>query len=119
ACLQEHRNTRSRIPTLIQILSCTDDGEGIYRPSRYSTEPLSSDRAIDFGNFRKPHPGMLNYGKTLYTNYAYMMVGDRPEDKQCADNANVHFMWAEDWRNNKQDSKIIYLHGASRVSTAN
>ncbi|MFM5937855.1 MAG: polynucleotide kinase [Dolichospermum sp.] len=118
ACLQEQRNTLALIPTMIKIFFCPGDGEGFYRLSRYYNHPLFSDRAIDFGNFRKPNPGMLNYGKTLYPNNAYMMVGDRPEDKQCADNANVPFMWAKAWRNDKQDSKIIYLHGA-RASTAN
>lgn len=31
----------------------------------------------------------------------YMMVGDRPEDQECAANANVPFMWAEDWKNGR------------------
>jgi phosphoglycolate phosphatase-like HAD superfamily hydrolase len=29
-----------------------------------------------------------------------LMVGDRPEDEQCAKNANIPFMWAHDWRTN-------------------
>ena len=29
------------------------------------------------------------------------MVSDRPEDEQCAKNANVPFMWAEDWKNGR------------------
>lgn len=27
-----------------------------------------------------------------------LMVGDRPEDEQCAKNAGVQFMWAKNWR---------------------
>ena len=30
-----------------------------------------------------------------------LMVGDRPEDQQAANNANIPFMWAEEWRNGK------------------
>ena len=26
---------------------------------------------------------------------------DRPEDQQAANNANIPFMWAEEWRNGK------------------
>jgi len=37
----------------------------------------------------------------LYPNYEYLIVGDRPEDQQCAANANIPFMWAEEWRNGK------------------
>lgn len=27
-----------------------------------------------------------------------LFVGDRDEDRQCAENANLRFMWAKDWR---------------------
>ena len=104
SCLQEQKNTLSLIPAMVKIFFCTDDGEGFYRLSKYGRaydEPLFSDRHGDFGNFRKPNPGMVNFGKAFYPNTEYMMVGDRPEDQNCAKNANIPFMWAEDWRNGK------------------
>jgi phosphoglycolate phosphatase-like HAD superfamily hydrolase len=27
-----------------------------------------------------------------------LMVGDRVEDEQCAKNAGINFIWANDWR---------------------
>lgn len=48
---------------------------------------------------RKPGPGMLieamqagNFGT-----WQTLMVGDRPEDEQAAQNAGVAFMWADDF----------------------
>lgn len=106
SCLEEQRNTLALIPAMVKIFFCVDDGEGFYRLSRYRDRPLFSDRHGAFGNFRKPNPGMVNfgkafYGKAFYPGNEYMMVGDRPEDQQCAANANVPFMWAEDWKNGR------------------
>jgi D-glycero-D-manno-heptose 1,7-bisphosphate phosphatase len=56
---------------------------------------------------RKPAPGLLieaaldvarqNPGE-LYPPYMALMVGDRPEDKECAAIAGVDFRWAVAWR---------------------
>lgn len=55
---------------------------------------------------RKPAPGLLieaaldvaqHYGE-FYPPYMALMVGDRPEDEECARIAGVDFMWAADWR---------------------
>lgn len=56
---------------------------------------------------RKPRPGLLiesalilaeqNRGE-IYPPYMALMVGDRPEDEQCARNANIDFQWAAEWR---------------------
>lgn len=37
-----------------------------------------------------------------YPPHMALFVGDRPEDKQCAENAGIKFMWAKDWRENYQ-----------------
>lgn len=29
------------------------------------------------------------------------MVGDRPEDQECAEKAGIAFMWAHEWRGDK------------------
>jgi D-glycero-D-manno-heptose 1,7-bisphosphate phosphatase len=56
---------------------------------------------------RKPSPGLLieaahdladRYPGEIYPPYMGCMVGDRPEDEECARLAGVDFMWAADWR---------------------
>ncbi len=55
---------------------------------------------------RKPSPGLLIEGALdlaahfgeFYPPYMGLMVGDRPEDEQCAKLAGLDFQWAADWR---------------------
>lgn len=54
---------------------------------------------------RKPKIGMLINCAEGFAGHggmcppsAALMVGDREEDKQCAENAGVRFLWAKDWR---------------------
>jgi phosphoglycolate phosphatase-like HAD superfamily hydrolase len=56
---------------------------------------------------RKPAPGLLiegwltlcdAYPDEFYPPGLALMVGDRPEDEQCAARAGVEFMSAERWR---------------------
>jgi D-glycero-D-manno-heptose 1,7-bisphosphate phosphatase len=56
-----------------------------------------------YGNFRKPNPGMIRLGLEYYKEKPeqILMVGDRSEDQECAANANINFIWAEEWRNDK------------------
>jgi len=55
---------------------------------------------------RKPSPGLIieaaldcaaRFGE-FYPPYMGLMVGDRPEDEQCAKLAGLDFQWAADWR---------------------
>jgi D-glycero-D-manno-heptose 1,7-bisphosphate phosphatase len=55
---------------------------------------------------RKPTPGLLieaalelaqQHGE-YYPPYMGLMVGDRPEDEECARLAGLDFQWAVDWR---------------------
>lgn len=55
---------------------------------------------------RKPSPGLIieaalevatQHGE-FYPPYMGLMVGDRPEDEQCAGLAGLDFQWAADWR---------------------
>lgn len=55
---------------------------------------------------RKPSPGLLiegaidlaaRYGE-YYPPHMGLMVGDRPEDEECARLAGLDFQWAADWR---------------------
>lgn len=56
---------------------------------------------------RKPAPGMLiegaldvasMYHGEIYPPHLALMVGDRPEDRECARNANIDFLDAAEWR---------------------
>jgi D-glycero-D-manno-heptose 1,7-bisphosphate phosphatase len=55
---------------------------------------------------RKPSPGLIiesalevaqQHGE-FYPPYMGLMVGDRPEDEECARLAGLDFQWASDWR---------------------
>lgn len=55
---------------------------------------------------RKPSPGLLieaaleiaSKSREYYPPYMGLMVGDRPEDEECARLAGFDFTWAADWR---------------------
>jgi D-glycero-D-manno-heptose 1,7-bisphosphate phosphatase len=55
---------------------------------------------------RKPSPGLIiesalevaRAHHEFYPPYMGLMVGDRPEDEQCAALAGLDFRWAADWR---------------------
>jgi D-glycero-D-manno-heptose 1,7-bisphosphate phosphatase len=55
---------------------------------------------------RKPSPGLLIEGaldvaaryNEYYPPHMGLMVGDRPEDEECARLAGLDFQWAADWR---------------------
>jgi D-glycero-D-manno-heptose 1,7-bisphosphate phosphatase len=55
---------------------------------------------------RKPSPGLIVEGALdlaahfgeFYPPYMGLMVGDRPEDEQCAGLAGFDFQWARAWR---------------------
>jgi D-glycero-D-manno-heptose 1,7-bisphosphate phosphatase len=54
---------------------------------------------------RKPGPGMLIEAQEHFKigPIHTLMVGDRPEDEQAAQNAGVAFMWADDFFNRAPD----------------
>ncbi len=56
---------------------------------------------------RKPSPGLIieaaaalaeRFPGEIYPPYMGLMVGDRPEDVECAELAGLDFTWAADWR---------------------
>ena len=56
---------------------------------------------------RKPSPGLLiesaldlagRHPGEIYPPYMALMVGDRPEDEECARLASIDFQWADEWR---------------------
>lgn len=48
--------------------------------------------------FRKPGSGMIELAMDAFPKaLEYQMVGDRDEDYQAAQAANIPFLWAQDW----------------------
>jgi len=103
-CIKEQYQTLKLIPRMEMILFCTDDGSSVYRATQKSLEyavPTISKNWRDYGNFRKPNTGMVEFGLRhssflgCYTQS--LMVGDRPEDERCALMSGVPFLWASDW----------------------
>lgn len=106
-CFEEQRQTLKLLPQMSLLLFCTDNGDTMFRLSQQGLKmhgmPIMTNSRNHFGNFRKPNPGMIVFG-LLYSREKLeevLMVGDRPEDQQAANNANIPFMWAEEWRNGK------------------
>ncbi|MBD2156270.1 HAD-IIIA family hydrolase [Leptolyngbya sp. FACHB-16] len=60
------------------------------------------------GTFRKPMPGMLQYLILQFLPLPpdgpieVLYVGDRPEDESAALAAGVEFLWAHEWRGDRQ-----------------
>jgi D-glycero-D-manno-heptose 1,7-bisphosphate phosphatase len=69
--------------------------------------PRAADPEMAVCWCRKPRIGMLVFaGLSLghqhhdefYPPHLMLMVGDRPEDEECARNAGIAFKWAAEWR---------------------
>ncbi|MEY3302861.1 MAG: hypothetical protein RLZZ139_1234 [Cyanobacteriota bacterium] len=105
-CFEEQRQTLKLLPEMSLLLFCTNDGSSGWRLSQRGLQmdglaiPCNAKR---YGNFRKPNPGMIRLGLEYYKEKPeqILMVGDRSEDQECAANANINFIWAEEWRNDK------------------
>jgi D-glycero-D-manno-heptose 1,7-bisphosphate phosphatase len=71
-----------------------------------SHHPSAADLAQASCWCRKPLPGLIidavsdlaQYYGEFYPPYMAMMVGDRPEDQECARLVNIEFQWAHEWR---------------------
>lgn len=97
-CIKEQMYTMQLLPQIQCINFCTTfNGSDGYRCYSYGDViNLPSGR-----NYRKPSAGMLMQFIEDYHSLPLeeiLMVGDRAEDEQCAKNAGINFIWAEDWR---------------------
>lgn len=72
-----------------------------------SHHPDAEDLVMSRCWCRKPLPGLLIesandlagvHGDEYYPPSMALMVGDRPEDEECARLANIEFQWAAEWR---------------------
>lgn len=98
-CIKEQVYTMQLLPCVQCVNFCTTfNGNDAYRCySDGSVIKLPPGR-----NYRKPSPGMViqfieDYHSLPLTDI--LMVGDRTEDQDCAKNANIPFLWVEDWKN--------------------
>jgi D-glycero-D-manno-heptose 1,7-bisphosphate phosphatase len=89
------------------IIAHTYEGKTAWEITQTSAKEISGD----FGSFRKPGPGMLNYLMKLYqsTPSKTLFIGDRPEDEGAAESAGVEFLAADILRSR-------YLPGWSDLS---
>ncbi len=99
-------------------LFCPDEGNtffhnGIYKSLIYPPHREFVEDIYGLSNCRKPNPGMLEFAKYYFESGAYafpssrygrvitfseiLYVGDREEDRMAAMNAQIPFMWANDW----------------------
>ena len=110
--LFEMQYTLELFPQMQSILFCpdfeglkcweTEQGGGTCFFDLEETKEVCEDLAP----FRKPCPGMVQLilYREIAVNFRHityedcLFVGDHAEDKQCAQNAGLHFMWAKDWR---------------------
>ena len=89
---------------IAEILFCPDYEGKICLSVNGSEIPHNdySDRFDDCGSFRKPSSGMIELAIYLYLDSLgeneVVFVGDRPEDEQAAQAANVQFIHAVGWR---------------------
>jgi len=98
SAIEEQRITLELFPELSEIFFCPNWGESCYQLSRGNqplefSAPLSGDGTAI--SCRKPGHGMLlTATRPLAELKDCWMIGDRPEDQQCAEAAGVKFVWA-------------------------
>jgi D-glycero-D-manno-heptose 1,7-bisphosphate phosphatase len=97
SAIEEQCITLKLFPELSEIFFCPNyGGESCYQVSR-GNEPLLM-KVLDLMNScRKPGAGMIELAATEFSDLEIAdcwMIGDRPEDEQCAAAAGVKFVWA-------------------------
>lgn len=99
SAIEEQRITLKLFPQLSEIFFCTNySGESCWQlsdgnvPLDFSAPRAGNGTAI---SCRKPGHGMLLVAaRPLAELKDCWMIGDRPEDQQCAEAAGVKFVWA-------------------------
>jgi D-glycero-D-manno-heptose 1,7-bisphosphate phosphatase len=99
SAIEEQRITLKLFPQLSEIFFCTNySGESCWQlsdgnvPLDFGAPRAGNGTAI---SCRKPGPGMLLVAaRPLAELKDCWMIGDRPEDQQCAEAAGVKFVWA-------------------------
>jgi D-glycero-D-manno-heptose 1,7-bisphosphate phosphatase len=94
--IQEMRNTLELYPEINSIYFCPNMN-GVNVCVVWNNKQLVLKRDENTHLFRKPDTGMIDLITYDYEFWQGLFVGDRKEDKQCAENANIPFMWANEW----------------------
>lgn len=95
-CIAEQYRTLELLPSMERIYFCPHVQE-CWLVTRKDVDKLIESTPRDY---RKPETGMIDIA-LLYLKKPptkILMVGDHTEDEQCAKNAGIEFIWAEDWR---------------------
>jgi D-glycero-D-manno-heptose 1,7-bisphosphate phosphatase len=102
SAIAEQQYTLEIFPDIFGICFCPDEGQTAYIVSRKKVQEFTKGL---FASFRKPGCGMIELvtykflkGGMSASHATYLMVGDRPEDKLCAEAAAIDFLWADKWR---------------------
>jgi len=113
SCIEEQRFTLQLFPQITAIYFCPDfAGNDCWRVNREPGHDYPHHRShlLDSSeSFRKPGIGMISLARQNHSlpvsqlgSFAPFrdswMVGDRPEDEQCAKAAGIDFMPADIWR---------------------
>lgn len=90
------------------LIRTMEQAEGLFDAvSMCPHHPKSTDPEAASCWCRKPSPKMVFEGLNIltqdhrdefYPRELALVVGDRPEDEECAARAGVRFMWADNWR---------------------
>jgi len=103
--IQEQQITLKLFPQLECIYACPDfEGEVCWKINRLGSVKLTrsiSRESAKYDSFRKPGGGMAQIAIETFGEVGgeTWMIGDRPEDKGCAETAKINFMWADIVRN--------------------
>ena len=100
-CIKEQQKTLNLFPQIHSILFCPDfEGNKCYRCYKQTFFECSNKYPDLIGTYRKPGSGMIAH--VLISTEAdpseCVMVGDRPENREAAEAAEVSFIEAETWR---------------------
>lgn len=102
-CILEQEVTLEIAPFLSSIYFCPDNGErcfSVHRDVEILVDEIEDMPDLKW-TFRKPDTGMIYAAETEYELYGELMIGDRPEDEECAKKAEIPFIWAHEWRGDK------------------
>lgn len=100
--IAEMQFTLSLAPQLRAIYFCPDfEGKTCWKVKKHNSSKVKQRNTLEYGSFRKPGKGMIELflkSNNVSSRTDIWMIGDRVEDEQCASNAHVNFMGAEDFR---------------------
>ncbi|MBW4675910.1 MAG: HAD-IIIA family hydrolase [Desmonostoc geniculatum HA4340-LM1] len=99
--IAEMQFTMKLLPEIISIYFCPDfEGCECWRVLQLSASEIGKEKPQFIGTYRKPSPGMILHNLESIEVEECWMVGDRPEDEQCAVNAGagINFCPANVWR---------------------